>query len=88
MPIVVLLDMKLPLVDGLEVLKRLRGDERTRALPVVILTSSDEQEDLLRSYRLGANSYVRKPIDFGQFQDTVGQLGLYWALVNRVPRPE
>ncbi len=87
-PLVVLLDVKLPRVDGLEVLTRLRGDPRTRVLPVVILTSSDEQEDLLRSYELGVNSYVRKPIDFTQFQDTVGQLGLYWALINRLPRPE
>ncbi len=88
LPLVVMLDMKLPRVDGLEVLARIRGDARTRVLPVVILTSSDEQEDLLRSYELGVNSYVRKPIDFIQFQDTVGQLGLYWALINRLPRPE
>jgi CheY-like chemotaxis protein len=87
-PLVVLLDVKLPRVDGLEVLQRLRAEPRTRLLPVVILTSSDEQEDLLRSYALGVNSYVRKPIDFTQFQDTVGQLGLYWALINRLPRPE
>jgi CheY-like chemotaxis protein len=88
LPTVVLLDMKLPRVDGLEVLETLRGDERTRTLPVVILTSSDEQEDLLKSYRLGVNSYVRKPIDFSQFQETIGLLGLYWAIVNRIPRPE
>lgn len=88
LPTVVLLDVKLPLVDGLEVLKRIRGEERTRALPVVMLTSSDEQEDLLRSYQLGVNSYVRKPIDFTRFQETVAQLGLYWALINRTPRPE
>jgi CheY-like chemotaxis protein len=72
----------------LEVLERLRGAERTKTLPVVILTSSDEQEDLLRSYKLGVNSYVRKPIDFSKFQDTIGQIGLYWSLINRVPRPE
>jgi two-component system response regulator len=86
LPIVVLLDVKLPRVDGLEVLARLRGDARTHTLPVVILTSSDEQEDLLRGYALGVNSYVRKPIDFVKFQDTVGQIGLYWALINRMPR--
>jgi CheY-like chemotaxis protein len=85
MPIVVLLDMKLPRVDGLEVLARLRGDARTKTLPVVILTSSDEQEDLLRSYNLGVNSYVRKPINFNQFQEIIGQVGLYWSLINRVP---
>jgi CheY-like chemotaxis protein len=88
LPIVVLLDMKLPRADGLEVLSRLRSDPRTHTLPVVILTSSDEQEDLVRSYQLGVNSYVRKPIDFNRFQDTVSQLGMYWALVNRVPRSE
>jgi CheY-like chemotaxis protein len=86
LPIVVLLDVKLPRVDGLEVLQRIRGDARTHTLPVVMVTSSDEQEDLLRSYDLGVNSYVRKPIDFAQFQDTVGLLGMYWALINRVPR--
>ena len=86
-PIVVLLDVKLPRVDGLEVLQRIRGDARTRTLPVVMLTSSDEQEDLLRSYALGANSYVRKPVDFTQFQETIRQLGLYWVLINRTPRP-
>ncbi len=88
LPIVVLLDVKLPRVDGLEVLQRLRAEDRTRVLPVVILTSSDEQEDLMRSYALGVNSYVRKPIEFGQFQDTVAQLGLYWSLINRTPRRE
>lgn len=87
-PLVVLLDVKMPRVDGLEVLQRLRANPHTKMLPVVILTSSDEQEDLLRSYSLGVNSYVRKPIDFLQFQNTVGQLGLYWALINRLPRPE
>ncbi len=86
LPIVVLLDMKLPKLDGLEVLQRLRAAPRTRSLPVVILTSSDEQEDLMRSYALGVNSYVRKPIDFSQFQDTVAQLGLYWSLINLIPR--
>jgi two-component system response regulator len=87
-PIVVLLDVKLPRVDGLEVLQRIRGDARTRTLPVVLLTSSDQQEDVLRGYALGVNSYVRKPIDFAQFQDMVGQVGLYWALINRIPHAE
>jgi two-component system response regulator len=86
LPIVVLLDMNLPMVDGLEVLTRLRADARTKTLPIVILTSSDEQEDLLRSYQLGVNSYVRKPIDFVQFQDTISHVGLYWSLINRVPQ--
>jgi CheY-like chemotaxis protein len=85
LPIVVLLDMKLPLVDGLEVLARLRSAARTKTLPVVILTSSDEQEDLFRSYELGVNSYVRKPIDFSKFQETIAEIGLYWSLINRVP---
>jgi CheY-like chemotaxis protein len=87
LPAVVLLDVKLPRIDGIEVLKRLRGHGRTSTLPVVMLTSSDEQEDLLRSYECGANSYVRKPIEFMQFQALIGQLGLYWALINRKPRP-
>jgi two-component system response regulator len=86
LPIVVLLDLKLPLIDGMEVLRTVRSDPRTKALPVVILTSSDEQEDLLRGYDLGVNSYVRKPIDFAPFQEIVGQLGLYWVLINRIPR--
>jgi CheY-like chemotaxis protein len=86
LPRVVLLDLKLPKVDGLEVLKRLRAHEQTRFLPVVVLTSSDLEEDLLRSYELGANSYVRKPVEFGEFSDAVRQLGLYWYLVNRPPK--
>ena len=81
-PSVTLLDLKLPKVDGLEVLKRVREDERTRFLPVVILTSSKEEQDLLNGYRLGANSYIRKPVDFSQFIDAVRQLGLYWLLLN------
>jgi two-component system, response regulator len=84
-PIVVLLDLKLPKIDGLEVLRRLKSDERTRQVPVVILTSSDEQEDIVRSYNLGVNSYVRKPVDFREFSTTVSQLGLYWTLVNQPP---
>lgn len=82
-PTVVLLDLHLPKIDGLEVLKRLRADERTRHLPVVMLTSSDEEGDRMRSYDLGANSYVCKPVDFGAFAGAVNQLGLYWLLLNR-----
>jgi two-component system response regulator len=85
MPVIVLLDLKLPKVDGLEVLKRIRSDERTRLLPVVILTSSLEERDLVNGYLLGANSYVRKPVDFIQFNEAVKQLGLYWLLWNEPP---
>jgi CheY-like chemotaxis protein len=85
-PFVVLLDLKLPKLDGLEVLCRLRADDRTRFVPVVVLTSSDEEQDIMRGYSLGANSYVRKPIDFSQFSEAVRQLGLYWLLLNEVPR--
>ena len=85
LPQVVLLDLKLPKVDGLEVLARLRSDKRTKLLPVVILTSSIEEQDLLRGYDLGANSYVRKPVDFGQFTEAVRHLGLYWLLLNERP---
>ena len=87
LPSVVLLDIKLPKVDGLEVLQRIRENERTRLLPVAILTSSSEQRDIIESYSLGANSYVRKPVDFDQFTQAVAQLGLYWALINE-PLPE
>lgn len=84
-PTVILLDLKLPKVDGLEVLRRLRGDERTKLLPVVVLTSSKEDQDLVTSYSLGANSYMRKPVDFGQFMEAVRQLGLYWLVLNESP---
>ena len=84
-PEVVLLDLKLPKVDGLDVLRRMRGDERTRRLPVVILTSSNEEQDVLRSYDLGANSFVRKPVDFAEFLDAARHLGLYWLVLNEVP---
>ena len=84
-PQVTLLDLKLPKIDGLEVLRRIREDQRTKLLPVVILTSSNEERDRLQGYNLGANSYVRKPVDFVQFTDAVRQLGLYWLLLNERP---
>jgi CheY-like chemotaxis protein len=82
LPEVVLLDLKLPKIEGLDVLRRLRADERTRLLPVVILTSSNEEEDILRSYNLGANSFVQKPVDFAEFIDAARNLGLYWLVLN------
>jgi two-component system, response regulator len=82
-PEVVLLDLKLPKVDGLEVLRRMRADERTRRIPVVVLTSSGEEKDILTSYDLGANSFVRKPVDFNRFLEAAQQLGLYWLVLNQ-----
>jgi two-component system response regulator len=85
LPELVLLDLKLPRIDGLEVLKRLRADERTKLIPVVILTSSKEESDLISGYELGANSYIRKPIKFDEFVKVVGELGLYWLVLNEPP---
>jgi CheY-like chemotaxis protein len=84
-PRLVLLDLKLPKIDGLEVLRQVKSDPRTRTIPIVILTSSKEEKDLVRSYDLGVNSYIQKPVDFEQFRNTVKQLGLYWLLTNQSP---
>ena len=84
-PTVILLDLKLPRIDGIEVLRRIRADSRTALLPVVVLTTSSEEQDLIDSYSLGCNSYVRKPIDFVQFSEAVQQLGMYWLLMNEAP---
>jgi two-component system response regulator len=87
-PTVVLLDLKLPKIDGLEVLRRIRADQRTRTLPIVILTSSKEEQDLMQGYNCGANSYIRKPVDFAQFVEAVRHLGLYWLVLNEPPPPQ
>jgi two-component system response regulator len=85
LPHLVLLDLKLPKLDGLQLLRRLRSEPRTQVLPVVVLTSSDEDRDVIEGYRLGANSYIRKPVDFNQFTEAVRQLGLYWLVLNQAP---
>jgi len=85
LPVLILLDLKLPRIDGLEVLRRIRADARTRRVPVVILTSSREEQDIAAGYDLGVNSYIRKPVDFNQFSETIRQLGLYWLVINEAP---
>ena len=80
-----MLDLKLPKVDGMEVLRRLKADARTKTIPVVILTSSKEERDLVKGYGLGANSYIQKPVDFDQFRETVKNVGLYWLVINQAP---
>jgi two-component system, response regulator len=85
-PHVILLDIKLPLIDGIEVLRRIKADERTKTIPVVMLTSSHEERDLVETYRLGVNSYIVKPVDFEQFTDSARSLGMYWMLLNRPPK--
>lgn len=87
-PRLILLDLKLPKVDGLDVLRALKGDSRTKAIPVVIMTSSREERDLVESYKLGVNAYVQKPVDFEQFRNVVKELGLFWLVINQAPPPE
>jgi two-component system response regulator len=87
-PKLVLLDLKLPKVDGLQVLRAIRADERTKAIPVVILTSSKEQRDLIDGYNLGVSAYIQKPVDFNQFSETIRQLGMFWLLINQAPPAE
>lgn len=86
-PKLVLLDLKLPKIDGLEVLRTIRADERTKAIPVVILTSSNEQKDLIKGYNLGVSAYVQKPVDFEQFTEAIRQIGMFWMLINQAPPP-
>jgi len=86
-PKLVLLDLKLPKVSGMEVLRAIRGDERTKAIPVVVLTSSKEERDLIDGYKLGVNAYAQKPVDFEQFSETVRQIGMFWMLINQAPPP-
>jgi two-component system response regulator len=86
-PRLVLLDLKLPKVSGMEVLRAIRGDERTKAIPVVVLTSSKEERDLIEGYKLGVNAYAQKPVDFEQFSETVRQIGMFWMLINQPPPP-
>lgn len=85
-PRVILLDLKLPKVDGLEVLQKIKSDERTKSIPVVVMTTSTEEQDLVKSYQLGVNSYILKPVDFKQFSESVSQLGFYWLLLNQLPQ--
>jgi two-component system, response regulator len=87
-PKVVLLDLKLPKVDGLEVLRALKGDPRTKAVPVVVMTSSKQQRDMVEGYKLGVNSYIQKPIDFAEFREIIKQLGYYWLVINQPPPPD
>ena len=87
-PKVVLLDLKLPKIDGLEVLRALKGDSRTQAVPVVVMTSSKQQRDMVEGYKLGVNSYIQKPIDFAEFREIIKQLGYYWVVINQPPPPD